>query len=300
MIAAVVPAAGMSARMGEPKLLMSSDRGETLIHHVVTVLRRGGIGRVVVVAPPLNVPEGQPIFDEAKRAGAEVIVPEIRPTEMRISVECGLTALEAGPTPQLVFLTPGDVPGITSELVARLRDSALERPGSIVVPAYEGRRGHPLVLPWTLALEIRALPIGEGVNSLVARYRDRLIMVPVPIPDVLLDLDTPEDMRRWKLGRSRTDPATTMSLRVRLFAMAKERLGQNEISIELPLASTVADLRDALRIQSPELGPLWSTSLIAVDQEYASDDVLVTPESQVAVIPPVSGGAGSNFLNPPA
>jgi molybdenum cofactor cytidylyltransferase len=294
MIAAVVPAAGLSARMGQPKLLLKF-QGETLIHRVVTALRLGGAGRVIVVAPPATAPEGTLIADEARRAGAEVIVPDTRPAEMRLSVELGLGPLETDPIPQLVFLTPGDVPGITPDLVARLRDAALGRPGCIVVPEYAGRRGHPLVLPWIIAIEIRALPAGEGVNGLVARYENCLIEVPVPIPDVLVDLDTPEDLHRWRLRQSAGDSvdedSDKMPMRVRLFAMAKDRVGQPEIRIELSSAATVADLRAALRAHSPELGPLWSSALIAVDEEYASDDVPITPGAQLAVIPPVSGGA---------
>ena len=67
------------------------------------------------------------ITDEARRAGAEVIVPKTRPEEMRVSVELGLRMLAADPPPRIVFLTPGDVPGITAELVARLGRT---RPGT--------------------------------------------------------------------------------------------------------------------------------------------------------------------------
>ena len=51
MIAALVPAAGSSKRMGQPKLLLEFD-GHTLIGRVVGALRAGGVERVVVVAPP--------------------------------------------------------------------------------------------------------------------------------------------------------------------------------------------------------------------------------------------------------
>ena len=74
--------------------------------------------------------------------------------------------------------------------------------------------------------------------------------------------------------------------------MAKERVGRSEIHIELAAAATVADLRAALRADSPELGPLWASALIAVDEEYAPDDVPIMPGSQLAVIPPVSGAPG--------
>ena len=65
MIAAVVPAAGRSARMGRAKLLLPID-GTTIIARVVTALRRGGADRVIVVAPPADAPEGPAIAAEAR------------------------------------------------------------------------------------------------------------------------------------------------------------------------------------------------------------------------------------------
>src|SRR5262249_6487788 len=86
----------------------------------------------------------------------------------------------------------------------------------------------------------------------------------------------------------------TMQVRVRLYALAKERVGRAEVVLDLPLGSTVADLRAALRVTWPELGAVWSRALIAVDQEYAGDDVALAPGSQLAVVPPVSGGVESH------
>ncbi len=81
-----------------------------------------------------------------------------------------------------------------------------------------------------------------------------------------------------------------MHVSVRLFALARERVGRAELRIELPEPATVADLRAALNSQWPEIGPVWSSALIAVDSEYADNDATITPKSQIAVIPPVSGG----------
>ena len=68
MIAAVVPAAGRSQRMGRPKLLLPID-GEPLIVRVVTALREGGAERVVVVAPPAESEGGPAVAALASQAG---------------------------------------------------------------------------------------------------------------------------------------------------------------------------------------------------------------------------------------
>src|SRR5262249_58421310 len=81
-----------------------------------------------------------------------------------------------------------------------------------------------------------------------------------------------------------------MHIRVRLFALAKERAGRSELELELPVEATVADLRARLRQRWPELAEVWSRALIALDQEYAEDHARITPGVELAVIPPVSGG----------
>ena len=81
-----------------------------------------------------------------------------------------------------------------------------------------------------------------------------------------------------------------MKVHVRLFALAKQRAGRSEVVVELPEPATVADLKRLLAETLPELAPLVSSLMIAVDSEYAGDDQVVAPGSEIAVIPPVSGG----------
>ena len=80
MIAALVPAAGSSSRMGQPKLLLKFD-GMSMIGRLVAALRKGGARRVVVIAPPDDAAEGPAVATEARLAGAEVLVPLTRPAE---------------------------------------------------------------------------------------------------------------------------------------------------------------------------------------------------------------------------
>jgi len=227
---------------------------------------------------------------------------------MRDSIERGLEALARGAPVERVLVAPGDSPGITRDLVARLLECAARWPESIVVPCFEGRRGHPIVLPWDIAALVPTLPAGSGVNALVGRFADRLIELAVPNPDLVADLDTPDDLRRWNQRRASGNVSTEdsdspsaarpprspekMRVQVRLFALARERAGRSEIDLELAALSRVADLRAALREQFPALDPLLQSALIAVNEEYAGDDALIVPGSRIAVIPPVSGGTG--------
>jgi len=311
-IAAIVPAAGRSERMGRPKLLVTIG-GQTLIGRLANVLRAGGADRVLVVVPPADSAEGPAVFAEAQAAGAEVIVPLTRPSEMRESIELALARLAHDRPPRWVILTPGDCPGVTPQLVAALLDQAAREPERMVIPVAQGRRGHPIVLPWELAAEIPRLPTGAGVNALVSEHARRLTELTVASPDICADLDTPDDLRRW-LDRESPDsvpsgePAGSPSLsigrpedvaagsprriklEVRLFAMAKEQAGRTTVEVELPLGARVADLRAAIGHCLPALAPLLPKTMIAVDEEYAADDQVLAPGSRVAVIPPVSGG----------
>ena len=281
-IPAIVPAAGESRRMGLSKMLLPFD-GQPLIGRVVSALRLGGASPVLVVTPPAHAAEGPPIAAAARQAGAAVITPPQRPAEMRESAEIALDELERQGPPERVVLTPGDNPGITPELVRQLLERSNQEPGSLLIPRAAGRRAHPIVLPWDLARQIRLLPKNEGINALATAYPGRVTEIESAHAELADDLNTPEDLERWRhrLGSS---------LRVRLFAIARELAGRPEIEIELPLPATVAALRAALASQHPELAPLAPRVAIALDSEYATDAALVVPGAQVALIPPVSGG----------
>jgi len=279
---AIVPAAGESRRMGRPKPLLQFN-GQPLIGRVVAALRLGGASPVLVVTPPAQAPEGPPIAEAASQAGAVVISPKHRPAEMRESAELAIAQLGRDGPPSAFVLTPGDGAGITPEIVRLILDRWAQAPGSIVIPRAAGRRTHPIVLPWDLALQIPNLPRDQGINALMTALPERVVEVEVLHPELADELNTPQDLERWqrRLGSVLT---------IRLFAVAKERAGRAEIGIELSLPATVADLRLVLALQHPELAALAPNVAIAVDSEYATDTTLILPGAQVALIPPVSGG----------
>jgi molybdenum cofactor cytidylyltransferase len=197
MIAAVVPAAGHSQRMGRPKLILPVG-GVPLIEVVVTALRDAGASPVLVVTPPADAPGAGVLISEATEAGAEVVTPAEQPIDMRASVELALGSLERlEPAPTTVLLTPADSPGLTRGLVDRVIGRARASPRSIVVPTVGGERGHPVAIPWEVVLGVRDLPAGVGVNALIALHAGSVDEFEVDDPAALADLDTPEDYLRW-------------------------------------------------------------------------------------------------------
>jgi len=81
-----------------------------------------------------------------------------------------------------------------------------------------------------------------------------------------------------------------MTIRVRLFALARELAGRDELAVELADGRTVADLRRALVEAVPALDRVVGHSLLAVDAQYAGDETRLDEQSEIALIPPVSGG----------
>ncbi|MFK7778371.1 MAG: MoaD/ThiS family protein [Gimesia sp.] len=83
---------------------------------------------------------------------------------------------------------------------------------------------------------------------------------------------------------------TTQQIQIKLFARAKELAESEQISVAVPAGITVADLRLAIAEQYPQLKPLSSQLLIAVDNAYAGEDQTLNGKQEVACFPPVSGG----------
>ncbi len=81
-----------------------------------------------------------------------------------------------------------------------------------------------------------------------------------------------------------------MIVKVALFAAAREAVAQSEVGVDLPDSATVLDLKNALEDQFPKLSGIVPRSAVSVDQEYAGDEIQISCKSEIALIPPVSGG----------
>lgn len=81
-----------------------------------------------------------------------------------------------------------------------------------------------------------------------------------------------------------------MTLRVHLFARARDLAGQSPVEVVLPDAATVGNLRHALAKAYPALRNLLERSAIAVNDEFAAESHPLHEHMTLAILPPVSGG----------
>lgn len=82
-----------------------------------------------------------------------------------------------------------------------------------------------------------------------------------------------------------------MTVHVRLFAMLRERVGQRELEWTVSSDDTVDDLWTALCVAFPRLAEGGATVTFAVNHEYVDRFHRLHDNDEVAIIPPVSGGA---------
>ena len=81
-----------------------------------------------------------------------------------------------------------------------------------------------------------------------------------------------------------------MNVKVHMFARARDLAGTSALTVELPEGATVADLRRRLASLCPALITLLQRSALAIDNDFANDSCTLSANSEVALLPPVSGG----------
>jgi molybdenum cofactor cytidylyltransferase len=207
MIYALLPAAGHSTRMGRAKLALPLG-GRTVLEHVIAALRAANVDHILVVLGPHVAELGMP----AEAAGAHVQILGDATPDMRATAERGLRWLEERfhPKPEDSWLlVPSDHPTLQPEAVRQLLKGRKEHPArSIVVPTYQGKRGHPTLIAWKHVEAIRTAPVGQGINAYLRQQTEQTLEISVDSPEILIDLDTPEDYERLVQAWPATHPIT--------------------------------------------------------------------------------------------
>jgi molybdenum cofactor cytidylyltransferase len=197
MFSIIVLAAGLSSRMrGAHKLLLPYQEKTVIWHTIAQIVgakaQNLSIGEIIVVVghnrvgvetvlEGYNLPT---IFNEKYAEG------------MTTSIQAGIRAANMSASGYVICLS--DQPKITSEQYNLLINAFEKEQNAIIIPAFQGERGNPVIFPAYLREEILQHDEMTGCKAIVQRHKQQVKLVEMPTSHILLDIDTPEDYANFK------------------------------------------------------------------------------------------------------
>jgi molybdenum cofactor cytidylyltransferase len=191
MLSAVILSGGASQRMGSPKALLPY-QGRPFLEHLLEVTSHPKIGarRIVLGA------HAELIADAVRLAADEVVINAEWEKGQLSSIQAGIRSLPAGTDGMILCLI--DHPLISATLV----DELIERfyLGSatppIVLPVYQGKRGHPVIFSAGVFEELLMAPLDQGARSVVWAHAGEVAEVVTLEQGCVLNLNDPETVHR--------------------------------------------------------------------------------------------------------
>ena len=195
MIVAVILSAGESSRMGRPKALLPID-GQTFIERIVTALKQSGLERIVVVLG-FNADE---MRAKVEHLPVEIVVNPDYQLGQLSSLQVAIRHLESDPNCDGMMVHLVDHPYIDAALVGVMMRGFNDSKKLIVVPRYQGKRGHPVIFSRALFQELLDAPMDQGAKAVVNAHRGDTLEIDTEDSGITLDIDTPELYRRHVKG----------------------------------------------------------------------------------------------------
>jgi CTP:molybdopterin cytidylyltransferase MocA len=184
---AIVPAAGSAERFGGKKLLALVE-GEPLLDRTIAALLDGGVDQIIVVTAP-----GATDLERDVNAFSD---PRVWPVEnpdpsrgMFSSLQAGMAEAEG----DALIVLPADMPFVRGATVRLLLD-AFAKKSAIVSPRFDGKRGHPVILPPALRDEIRAAEPTLTLHDILTRHAGMRVDIDVDDMGVVRDVDVVGDL----------------------------------------------------------------------------------------------------------
>ena len=188
---AILLAAGESSRMGRLKALLPW-RGQPLLRHQVSALRDGGADRVVVVLGH-RASELSPLLE-----GLDGVDWVLNPDYLQgktTSIKAGLSAIDRELADEILLLNV-DQPRSSAD-IAHILQTHRATDCAITIPTCGGKGGHPIALSAELLDELLAIDEdSQGVKAVVQRRPESVNRFSLENPEILLDLNTPEQYRQ--------------------------------------------------------------------------------------------------------
>ncbi|HEX8185395.1 MAG TPA: nucleotidyltransferase family protein [Blastocatellia bacterium] len=189
MITAVLLAAGESRRMGKFKQLLPLG-GKSFVECCVDNLLASRVDNVIVVTGHREADVRSAVGNRPVRFAHN---PDYR-DGMSSSIKRGIDAIDEEADACLIALV--DQPQIGADVINRVIEAYKKEETLIVIPSYEGRSGHPIILDLKLRDELCAIDPNEGLRQVVHAHSNEVVRIEISTDAVLTDFDLPEDYDR--------------------------------------------------------------------------------------------------------
>lgn len=193
-VAALVLAAGLSTRMGQPKLLLDWG-GKSVLQTVLHALHAAGIEEIYTVIGASRELIEQNILDLSFPVKT-IFNPDYSNGEMSDSIKVGIRSLPQDIDAVLIVL--GDQPQIEVEVIRIILNAYRRTEAKIVVPSYRYRRGHPWLIERSCWKDLENLNPAYTMREFLREHQNEIHYIEVNTPTVLQDLDTPADYQKLK------------------------------------------------------------------------------------------------------
>jgi molybdenum cofactor cytidylyltransferase len=192
MTGAIVPAAGLSSRMGRNKLLMRF-REKSLVERAVDTLVASDVDEIVVVLGY----EADQVRDLLEGKGVKFVYNANFHQGLSTSVRAGIAAVSNAPDAIMIYLADQPLlePREINQLIRSFED-AKKSGKSIVVPFFAGQRGNPVILAASYREAVLDIAGDVGCRRIIRKHPEAVYSVEMETDHVIRDVDTPEDFAR--------------------------------------------------------------------------------------------------------
>lgn len=194
-ISALLLAAGSSSRFGNDNKLLTSWRGELLIHHSLKSIAESDVSDIAVVTGH----EHELIANAINRTDYDKPIQLLHNIDYQTGMASSLVhGVSTFINSDAIVVCLGDMPKASSDVINTLVDAYIQDPDkSMYIPAHKGKRGNPVLIAKCLFDSVLGLKGDIGARALAQQYPQSVVEVPTECRGIHQDVDITKDL--WDL-----------------------------------------------------------------------------------------------------